>query len=368
VDLTGFEPVTFRVQGERSSQLSYRPRVLLKRAAVTCTRLFKFLYSLGTGFFWKAQEWGLAILPELNKSHKVLALYRSSFLLSSKVYFMYNSFLMNILKIFEVILIAPIVNLLMLFYKLFSLIGLPGTLGFAIIAVTALTRLAINPFMKKQIEQSAKMQQLQPKLAKLQQKYKKDPAKLQQAQMALYKENKINPGSGCLIFLIQMPLFIGLYNALIRVVSNSGELANLKNINNLLYSPVLKTEGLNLSFLHLNLTKTPAEWQVLGWWYLLIPVITGGLQLAQAYLSGRISQPIKKSKVAPTKKNQKKGKSDDPLAMQQAMQKQMLFIFPLMIGWFSFRFPVGLALYWNVFNIFGIWQYWQQAKAINPTK
>lgn len=160
-----------------------------------------------------------------------------------------------------------------------------------------------------------------------------------------------------------MPLFIGLYNALIKVVSNSGEIANLKNINNMLYSPFLKTEGLNLSFLGLNLTKTPAEWQSLGWWYLLVPVITAGLQLLQAYLSGKSMQPVKKTELVKKEAPKKSSDSSDPMAMQQMMQKQMLFIFPLMIGWISFSFPIGLALYWNVFNLFGIWQYYQQNKA-----
>lgn len=271
------------------------------------------------------------------------------------------------MNIFEVLLIAPIVNLLMFFYKIFSLLGLPGTLGFAIISVTALARLAINPLMKKQIEQSSQMQKLQPQLAKLQQKYKKEPLKLQQAQMTLYKEHKINPGSGCLVFLIQMPLFLGLYNALIRVVSNSGTLTNLKNINGLLYTPWLRTEGLNLSFLGLNLTETPAKWQTLGWGYLLIPVLTAGLQLLQAYLSGKTMQPAVKPKPV-LSKDQKKAGADDPLAMQQMMQKQMLFLFPMMIGWISFRFPVGLALYWNVFNLFGIWQYYRQLQTPSLAK
>ena len=183
---------------------------------------------------------------------------------------------------------------------------------------------------------------------------------MQQAQLALYKEYKVNPGAGCLIMLIQLPLFIGLYNALIRVVSNSGELANLKNINNLLYSPFLRTEGLNVSFLGLNLTKTPADWPTLGWWYLLIPVLTAGLQLYQAYLSGKSMQPKKPVEVDKTKKKEK----DDTAQMQQMMQKQMLYIFPLMIGWVSYRFPIGVALYWNIFNIFGIWQYLERNKKL----
>jgi len=263
------------------------------------------------------------------------------------------------MNIFEVLLIAPIVNALMLFYKLFTLMGVPAQLGFSIIAVTSLARLAINPFMKKQIEQSAKMQELQPKLAKLQKKYKDEPLKLQQAQLELYRSYKINPGSGCLVFLIQLPLFIGLYNALIAVVNNSGTIASLKNINKMLYSPWLKVEGINVSFLNFNLTKTPADWKELGWWYLSIPIITAALQLFQAYLS---TKSMKKPEAKKTE-GQKPEKKEDSQQMQEMMQKQMLFLFPLMIGWFSFRFPIGLALYWNIFNLFGIWQYWQQNKS-----
>lgn len=267
------------------------------------------------------------------------------------------------MNIFEILLIAPIVNALMFFYKIFTLIGLPGALGFAIIAVTSAIRLAINPFMKKQIEQSKKLQEIQPQLAKLQKKYKKEPLKLQQAQLELYRNYKVNPGSGCLVFLIQLPLFIGLYNALAQVVNNGGSIATLKNINKMLYSPFLKVEGINISFLNFNLSKMPADWQTLGWWYLLVPVVTAGLQLYQAYLSGKSLQP---AKAPPPKKttgdDKKKSNVDDATQMQQMMQKQMLYIFPLMIGWVSFRFPIGLALYWNVFNLFGIWQYLQQSK------
>jgi YidC/Oxa1 family membrane protein insertase len=274
------------------------------------------------------------------------------------------------MNIFDILLIAPIVNALMFFYKIFASLGIPGALGFAIIAVTSAARIAINPFMKKQIVQSQKMQELQPQLAKLQKKYKTEPAKLQSAQLELYRNAKINPGSGCLVFLIQLPLFIGLYNALARVVNNGGDFATLKNINDMLYSSWLKVEGINISFLNFNLSKTPADWKTWGWWYLLVPVVTALLQLCQAYLSGKTMQPLKPAKKTfETDKDGKKiEKKDDSQEMQQMMQKQMLYLFPVMIGWMSYNFPIGLALYWNIFNLFGIWQYRQQlaAKKISP--
>jgi len=269
------------------------------------------------------------------------------------------------MNIFDILLIAPIVNALMFFYKIFASLGIPGSMGFAIIAVTSAARIAINPFMKKQIVQSQKMQELQPQLAKLQKKYKTEPAKLQQAQLELYRNAKINPGSGCLVFLIQLPLFIGLYNALARVVNNGGDFATLKNINDMLYSTWLKVEGINISFLNFNLSKTPADWKTWGWWYLLVPVVTALLQLYQAYLSGKTMQPRKPvlKEMVMDKDGKKIEKKDDSQEMQQMMQKQMLYLFPVMIGWMSYRFPIGLALYWNIFNLFGIWQYRQQLAA-----
>jgi len=266
------------------------------------------------------------------------------------------------MNIFDILLIAPIVNALMFFYKIFAALHIPGPLGFAIIAVTSAARIAINPFMKKQILQSQKMQELAPQLSKLQKKYKSEPAKLQQAQLELYRNAKINPGSGCLVFLIQLPLFIGLYNALARVVNNGGDFATLKNINDMLYSAWLHVDGINISFLNFNLSKTPADWKTWGWWYLLVPVVTALLQLYQAYLSGKTLQPAKPAqKTYEMDKDGKKiEKKDDAQEMQQMMQKQMLYLFPLMIGWMSYRFPIGLALYWNIFNLFGIWQYRQQ--------
>jgi len=267
------------------------------------------------------------------------------------------------MNIFEVLFIVPIVNLLVFFYNIFTKIGLPGAMGWSIVGVTSAVRLAINPFMKHQMEQSQKMQRLQPQIAKLQKKYKTEPVKLQQAQMEIYKNEKINPGYGCLIFIIQIPIFIGLYNALTKLVTNGTATKAIEAINSMVYTSAMKITHLDMHFLGLDLTRKPSEWQTLGWWYALIPIVTALSQMYQAYLTTKMN-PVAKKKIEPVKDKKNVQKTEEP-DMQAMMQKQMMYIFPLMIGWVSFNFPVGLALYWNIFTLFGIWQYSQKPK-ISP--
>ena len=81
----------------------------------------------------------------------------------------------------------------------------------AIVVLTVIIRVLTFPLFAKQQESSRKMQQIQPQLKKLQEKYKGDKEKLSQAQMKLYKENKVNPVGGCFPMLIQFPILIGLY-------------------------------------------------------------------------------------------------------------------------------------------------------------
>lgn len=271
------------------------------------------------------------------------------------------------MNIFDLLLINPITNILFAFYKVFDLLHIPGTLGLSIVAATVAIRLAVNPLMKHQIEQSAKMQELQPLISKLQKKYKDEPAKLQKAQMELYKEKKINPGLGCLMLIIQMPLFIGLYTALSQVVTNGTAQKVIDGINARFYFPFMEITKLDTSFFGFQLDQHPSAWQKLGWWYLTIPVITGGLQLLQSYLTLKSTTNAKKEEpkkeLVKTADGKEEKKEPD---MAVTMQKQMMIIFPLMIGWMSFNFPVGLALYWNIFTLFGVWQYWQQLKKKSP--
>ncbi len=248
------------------------------------------------------------------------------------------------------ILIWPILNLLIAIYKAYSLILLPGAFGFAIITLTLLIRVIVSPLTKTQLKSAQKMSQLKPKLDELTKKHKEDKVKLQQAQMQLYKDAGVNPAAGCLPTLVQIPLFIALYSVFglvlgskagSPVLTDASRAALIESINKILYHPALHINKLDLSFFGLNLASRPNEWKAIGIGLLLIPVVTGLLQ----YLQTKMMLPASKPK--------QPGEEEDQMV---AMQKQMGLIMPVMIGYFAFSFPIGLALYWNTFTLFGIMQ------------
>lgn len=241
------------------------------------------------------------------------------------------------------ILIWPILNLLIALYKGFSVIGLPGAFGFAIIALTVLIRGALTPLTNAQLKSAKKIQNLKPRLDELSRRHKDDKVKLQQAQLELYKEAGVNPAAGCLPLLLQIPVFIALYNVFIQVLDGGASAEFIASINKVLYHSALTIETLDLNFFGVNLAIKPSAWQTAGVWLLLIPVITGVLQFIQTKL---MSPPSPKT-------DDKGAKQADAMA---DMQKQMGFVMPVMIGFFAFSFPVGLSLYWNIFSLFGIMQ------------
>lgn len=101
-----------------------------------------------------------------------------------------------------------------MFYLLNIFHSLTGSYGLAIIIVTVLIRVLLWPLNNSQTRSMKKMQELQPKIKALQEKYKNEPQKMQEAMMKFYAENKFNPFAGCLPMLVQIPIFIGLYGCL----------------------------------------------------------------------------------------------------------------------------------------------------------
>jgi len=262
-------------------------------------------------------------------------------------------------NLFNTVFVIPILNLLVIFYKLFLFIRLPGAFGFAIIALTVAIRLLFQPFFQKQIETAKKMQEIKPQLDKLSAKHKNDQKQLQAEQLKLYQQYGINPTSGCLVMIIQLPIFIALYNTLNLFLLNGHAEKTITAINKVLYFSFLKIDSVNSWFFGLDLVKTPK--QAGTWIYLLIPLITGILQYFQAQASMPKASPT--AAVVPIGKD--KGKKPEGQGdFQKAMNTQMKYMFPLMIGWFSYTLPIGLALYWNIFSIMGIMQY----KKVNDKK
>lgn len=266
-------------------------------------------------------------------------------------------------QVFNTIFLNPIHNILAVFYKLFLTIQLPGAFGFAIVALVVLIRFILHPFFKQQLETSKKMQELKPRLDALTVKYKKEPKQLQAEQMKLYQEAGINPAAGCLFMLIQIPVFIALYNTLNQFLTGGGEKA-LHEINKSLYFPALKFQTIDPHFFGFNLASSPQSAGI--WYYYLVPVITAILQYYQAVVSLPQTSHISANKDA--SKDDKDKKPDTSGDFQKAMNTQMKYILPVMIGYFSFTLPVGLSLYWNIFSLFSILQYKLLHKKVGDKK
>lgn len=244
-------------------------------------------------------------------------------------------------NVFSIFFINPITNLLIFLYQLLLFLHIPYPLGFAIILLTALIRLILYPFVASQIRASYKMQKIAPQAAALREKHKEDKKKQQEEMMKLYREHGINPAAGCLPMVIQLPVIWSLYNVLTHVVGASSA-ASLAKINALLYSPSLHVAGKTWDtlFFGLPLASSPAKLFSHYPVIILVPVITGVFQF--------VLSKMMLSEDAP-----KQEKHDD---FASAFQTQSLFIFPVMIGFFSYSLPIGLSLYWNTFTIFGILQ------------
>jgi YidC/Oxa1 family membrane protein insertase len=253
-------------------------------------------------------------------------------------------------EIFHTIFVEPILNLIVGFYKLYLTIGLPGAFGFAIITITVGVRFLLHPFFKQQILTAKKMQDVKPHLDKLSKKHKNDAKKLQEEQMRLYKEAGINPAAGCLFAIVQIPIFIGLYQTLQLILKTDVKGTLVKQINADLYSPLLNIQSIDPHFFGLNLALSPS--QTGNWLYLLAPVITAALQ----YFQNKITLPAAPVSV-PDKDGKEKKEGSTSEEFQKAMNTQMKYFFPVMIGYFSYTLPLGLSLYWNIFSIFSIIQH-----------
>ncbi len=248
------------------------------------------------------------------------------------------------MNIFNTLLIEPLANGLMVFYRL-----LGGNMGLAIVAFSFALRLLLNPLTKPYMQSMKKMKEVEPLVAKLKKKYQKDPKKLMQAQSDLYKQKGINPGAGCLPYILQIVVLIALFNVFNRALAGNGE--PLTRFNELLYEPLKFAQGetLNTRFLYLDITK-PDTFNV----GLPFPV-PGPLLLFAAVLqfaASKMMTPFVKKAETVAKKTET-GVDD----MQVAMQKSMSYTFPLFTIIFGINFPSGLALYWLLFSF---WQVWQQ--------
>lgn len=223
-------------------------------------------------------------------------------------------------------------NILMEF--LVQLHQITGNLGLSILAFTLVIRLLLVPLSLPGMKSQKKLRELQPELNKLKAVHGKDQKALQLAQMELYKKHNINPLSGCLPQVIQIVLLIVLYQVLVAFVS--------------------KTEfngvTLNPHFFWLNLTQPDK--------FFVLPILAGITQLILSLmiLPGAETPNLIPDDAKSKKLKEENKKEEDTAEMAAAMQKQMLFIMPIMTAFIAVRFPSGVALYWVASTVFSIVQ------------
>ncbi len=176
--------------------------------------------------------------------------------------------------------------------------GMTGSFGLAIILLTISIKIVLLPLTLKQDKSMKEMKKIQPEVEKLKEKYKGDPQLMNQKTMELYKEHKVNPAGGCLPLLVQLPILWALFG-------------------------VLRQEGV-----------VPAEHFL--WFSLLspdpfyiLPLLNGVVSFVQQKLMGTSNNP---------------------------QMKNMLYMFPIMMVFISYKMPGGLQLYWLVSSLAGVVQ------------
>ncbi|MBF0557993.1 MAG: membrane protein insertase YidC [Nitrospirae bacterium] len=192
------------------------------------------------------------------------------------------------------IIARPLFWVLKLFYKLIH------NYGVAIIILTTIVRIPFIPLVSKGQQSMKKLQEIQPRMAELKEKYKSDPQRMQKEIMELYKKHKVNPMGGCLPMLLQIPVFFALYKVLLISIELRG-------------APFVL-------WIHDLSAKDPSY---------VLPIVMGVTMVIQ-------------QKMTPS--------SMDP------MQQKMMMIMPVVFTFMFLSFPSGLVLYWLVNNLLSIGQ------------
>lgn len=208
------------------------------------------------------------------------------------------------------IIARPILWLLKFFYKII------GNYGWTIIIVTIILRIPFIPLFEKSQKSMKKLQEIQPRMAEIREKYKKDPQKMNKEMMQLYKKYKVNPVSGCLPLLLQLPIFFALYRILLSAIELRG-------------APFI-----------LWIKDLSAPDALFGYIPSMVPLI-GGFAVGPLPIVMGLSMYIQQ-KMTPT--------SIDP------RQAKLMMFMPVVLTFIFLNFASGLVLYWFISNVLSIAQ------------
>jgi len=208
-----------------------------------------------------------------------------------------------------------------LFFLIDYFFKLTGNFGLAIVIITAMVRLVFFPLANYSFKSMAKMKILQPEMVRLKELHKDDKAKLQQEMMALYKREKVNPVSGCLPVLIQIPFFFAIYKMLYVTLEMRHQpfFGWIKDLSDRDPTSVFNLFGI--------LPWDPPTFLMIGAW----PILMGISMFIQQKLNPTPPDPI---------------------------QAKIFMFFPIFLTIILAPFPSGLVVYWTVNNILTITQQW----------
>ncbi|MFC1609072.1 YidC/Oxa1 family membrane protein insertase, partial [Patescibacteria group bacterium] len=224
------------------------------------------------------------------------------------------------MSIFHELIYQPLYNIIIFFYNAIPL----HDFGIAIIIVTVLIKVVLIPVSKKQIESQKQMQEYQPKIKKIQEKYKDNKEKQTKAIMEFYKTHKINPFSGCLPLVFQLIFLIAFYRILINISA-----AGLVVDGSELYSFISNPGGINHLFIGIVDLSKPN-------------IVLAFLAAIGQYWQTKMMLDIKKDETTGSKADKK----DEKVDFAQAMSKQMMYLGPILTFVIGIKFAAGLALYW----------------------
>jgi len=208
-----------------------------------------------------------------------------------------------------------------LFFIIDYFFKLTGNFGLAIVIITALVRLIFFPLANYSFKSMAKMKMLQPEMVRLKELHKEDKVKLQQEMMALYKREKVNPISGCLPVLIQIPFFFAIYKMLYVTLEMRHQpfFGLIKDLSERDLTSVFNLVRL--------IPWDPPSFLMIGAW----PILMGLSMFVQQKLNPAPPDPI---------------------------QAKIFMFFPIFLTIILAPFPAGLVVYWTVNNILTITQQW----------
>lgn len=243
--------------------------------------------------------------------------------------------------LFTLIFLQPILNLLVWLYNV-----IPGhDIGIAIIVLTILIKTLLYPLTVRQIRQQRALQEIQPKIEEIRTKYKDQKEEQARELMALYSREKVNPTSSCLPLLVQLPIFIALYRALSLGLSS-------KSLT-LLYPFVANPQFIDTKLFGTFDLSHPA------------PVLAIAAAVVQFFQTRQMMKPPAATIAPPPPEVAgTEGAKDEGMAAM--MNKQMMYMMPIMTAVIGFSLPGGLTLYWLVMSLLTVLQQWWLMKRTPP--